>query len=125
VGEAVAFIVAESRGLAEDAADLVQVDYEPLPVVITPEAAARADYLVHDDVPGNVAAELIQESGDVQAALATSTRRRRLHFRFERGAACPMEGRAVWARWSTAEHKLTVYDSTQSPTSIRGGLAVL
>src|SRR5260370_12806972 len=36
-----------------------------------------------------------------------------------------MEGRAVWSRWSAAEHKLTVYDSTQSPTSIRGGLAVL
>src|SRR5207302_928694 len=37
----------------------------------------------------------------------------------------PMEARAVWARWSAAERKLTVYDSTQSPTSIRGGLAVL
>src|SRR5258708_39787693 len=36
-----------------------------------------------------------------------------------------MAGRAVWSRWSAAEHKLTVYDSTQSPTSIRGGLAVL
>jgi len=125
VGEAVVFVVAESRSIAEDAADLVQVDYEPLPVVITPEAAARADHLVHDDVPGNVAAELIQEAGEVQAALASSPRRKRLHFRFERGAASPMEGRAVWARWSTAEHKLTVYDSTQSPTSIRGGLAVL
>src|SRR5260370_8853110 len=36
-----------------------------------------------------------------------------------------MEGRAVWARWSEPERRLTVYDSTQSPTSIRGGLAVL
>jgi carbon-monoxide dehydrogenase large subunit len=125
VGEAVAFVVAESRGMAEDAAELVQVDYEPLPVVITPEAAARAEHLVHDDVPGNVAAELIQESGAVEAALAASPRRKRLHFRFERSAASPMEGRAVWARWSNSEHKLTVYDSTQSPTSIRGGLAVL
>jgi CO/xanthine dehydrogenase Mo-binding subunit len=125
VGEAVAFVVAESRSLAEDAAELVQVEYEPLPVVITPESAARAEHLVHDDVPGNVAAELLQEAGNVQAALATSPRRKRLRFRFERGAACAMEARAVWARWSTAEHKLTVYDSTQSPTSIRGGLAVL
>src|SRR5450759_3566076 len=124
-GEAVAFIVADSRSIAEDAAELVQVDYEPLPVVITPESAARAEHLVHDDVPGNVAAEMIQEAGAVEASLTTSPRRRRLHFRFERGAASPMEARAVWARWSTAEHKLTVYDSTQSPTSIRGGLAVL
>ena len=125
VGEAVVFVVAESRALAEDAAELVQVEYEPLPVVITPESAARAEHLVHDDVPGNVAAEMIQEAGGVQAALEASPRRKRLHFRFERGAASPMEGRAVWARWSSSEHRLTVYDSTQSPTSIRGGLAVL
>jgi CO/xanthine dehydrogenase Mo-binding subunit len=125
VGEAVAFVVAENRYLAEDAAETVEVDYEPLPVVITPEAAAAAAHLVHSDVPGNVAAEMVQEVGSVAAALASPPHRKKLHFRFERGAASPMEGRAVWARWSTSEHKLTVYDSTQSPTSIRGGLAVL
>jgi len=124
-GEAVAFVVATDRYAAEDAAELVAVEYDPLPVVITPEAAARADNLVHDDVPGNVAADMLQEVGDVEKALAAAPRRKRLHFRYERGAASPMEGRAVWARWSNAEHKLTVYDSTQSPTSIRGGLAVL
>ena len=124
-GEAVAFVVAENRYIAEDAADLVEVDYEPLPVVITPEAGAAAERLVHDDVPGNVAAEMIQEVGDVQSALATAPHYKRLHLRFERGAASPMEARAVWARWSESEHRLTVYDSTQSPTSIRGGLAVL
>src|SRR5216684_5626510 len=70
VGEAVAFVVAENRYIAEDAADLVDVDYDPLPVVITPEVSAAAEHLVHDDVPGNVAAEMIQEVGDVRAALA-------------------------------------------------------
>jgi len=124
-GEAVAFVVAESRSIAEDAAELVQVEYEPLPVVITPEVSAAAEHLVHDDVPGNVAAEMLQEVGHLDTAMAAAPHRKRLHFRFERGAASPMEGRAVWARWSASEHKLTVYDSTQSPTSIRGGLAVL
>jgi len=124
-GEAVAFVVAESRAVAEDAAELVDVDYEPLPVVITPEASARAERLVHDDVPGNVAAEMKQEVGEVDAALAAAPRRKSLRLRFERGAAAPMECRAVWARWSSDDKKLTVYDSTQSPTSIRGGLAVL
>jgi len=124
-GEAVAFVVAESRYVAEDAAEIVQVEYEPLPVVITPEDAAVAEHLVHDDVPGNVAADMLQEVGDVAAALAAALHRKSLHFRYERGAASPMEARAVWARWSAAERKLTVYDSTQSPTSIRGGLAVL
>jgi carbon-monoxide dehydrogenase large subunit len=125
VGEAIAFVVAESRAIAEDAADLVEIDYEPLPVVITPEVAAEAKHLVHDDVPGNVAAEMLQEVGDVEKAMATAPHRRQLKLRFERGAANPMEARAVWARWSESEHRLTVYDSTQSPTSIRGGLAVL
>jgi carbon-monoxide dehydrogenase large subunit len=124
-GEAVAFVVAEDRYLAEDAADLVEVEYEPLPVVATLEASADGDRLVHGGVPGNVAAELLQETGDVDAALAASPRRRHLRFRYERGAAQPMEGRAVWARWDGHERRLTVYDSTQSPTSIRGGLAVL
>jgi CO/xanthine dehydrogenase Mo-binding subunit len=124
-GEPVAFVVAESRTIAEDAAELVDVDYEPLPVVITPESAAAAEHLVHADVPGNVAAEMIQEVGDTKRALAAAPHRKRLRLRYERGAASPMEGRAVWARWSEPERRLTVYDSTQSPTSIRGGLAVL
>src|SRR6202140_4284623 len=102
VGEAVAFIVAESRSLAEDAAEAVQVEYEPLPVVITPESAARADHLVHEDVPDNVAAEMIQEGGSGQAALAWAPRRKRLHLRFERGAASPMEARAGGAAWANA-----------------------
>jgi CO/xanthine dehydrogenase Mo-binding subunit len=124
-GEAVAFVVAEDRYLAEDAAELVEVDYEPLPVVVTPEAAAEARHLVHDHVPGNVAAELTQERGDVEAALAAAPRRLDLRLRFERAAAAPMEARAIWASWDAAERRLLVYDSTQSPTSIRGGLAVL
>jgi CO/xanthine dehydrogenase Mo-binding subunit len=125
LGEAVAFVVAEDRYVAEDAAELVEVAYEPLPVVIAPEAAARAEHLVHDDVPGNVAAELAQERGDVEAALAAAPHRLELRLRFERAAAAPMEARAIWARWDEAERRLLVYDSTQSPTSIRGGLAVL
>src|SRR3984893_11464349 len=94
VGETVAFVVAENRYIAEDAADLVEVDYEPLPVVITPEAGAAAKHLVHDDVPGNVAAEMVQEVGNVQAALGSAPHPKRLHLRFDRGGASPMEGAA-------------------------------
>jgi aerobic carbon-monoxide dehydrogenase large subunit len=125
-GEAVAFIVAESRAVAEDAADLVEVDYEELPVAWPLERAAMPDAAqVHDDVPGNLAAELTQHAGDINRGMADAPRRRRLRLRFERAAAAPLEARAVWARWDSSEKRLTVYDSTQSPTSIRGGLAVL
>jgi carbon-monoxide dehydrogenase large subunit len=124
-GEAVAFVVADDRYLAEDAAELIQVEYEPLPVVASLDDSAGASHLVHDDVPANVAAELSQQRGDVAGAMAAAARRKKLRLRFERGAASPMEARAVWADWSARDRKLTVYDSTQSPTSIRGGLAVL
>lgn len=125
-GEAVAFVVAEDRYVAEDAADLVVVEYEELPAVVTPELAAEAARLVHPDVPGNLAAELSQSAGGlVEAALESAPHRVKLRLRFERAAAHPLEGRAVWAGWDDAESRLTVYDSTQSPTSIRGGLAVL
>jgi CO/xanthine dehydrogenase Mo-binding subunit len=125
VGEPVAFVLADDRYLAEDAADLVEVEYEPLPAVVTPEVSVKAENLVHEDVSDNVAADLTQEHGDVDAALAAAPRRRKMHLRFERAAAHPMEARAIWARWDETEGRLTVYDSTQSPTSIRGGLAVL
>jgi len=124
-GEAVAFVVAESRYLAEDAAALVEVDYEPLPAVVTPEVSARAENLVHEDVPGNVAADVSQVVGDPEGALRAAPNVRQRRLRIERSAAQPLEGRAVWARWDAAEERLTVFDSTQSPTSIRGGLAVL
>ncbi len=124
-GEAVAFVVADSRYIAEDAADLVAVEYEELPAVFPVEAAARGDRLVHGDVPDNVAAELAQEVGHVDHALREAPRRLRLRLRYERGAAAPLEARAVWANWDAAEQRLLMYDSTQSPTSIRGGLAVL
>ncbi len=125
VGEAVAFVVADTRYIAEDAADLVEVEYEELPVAWPLEAAAAAGHLVHEDVPANVAAELTQQRGDVDQALAAAPRRLHLRLRYERGAAAPLEARAVHARWDAIERRLTMYDSTQSPTSIRGGLAVL
>ena len=125
VGEAVAFVVAQNRYLAEDAADLVDVDYEPLPAVVRPETAVTTSFLVHEDVPGNVAGEMTQEVGDVERAMNGAPHVLRKRLRIERSAGHPMEGRAVWARWHEREGRLLVYDSTQSPTSIRGGLAVL
>src|SRR3954470_17512593 len=67
VGEAIAFVVADDRYIAEDAVGRIKVSYEFLPPVVGVKAARAADHLVHDDVPGNVAARLEQENGDARA----------------------------------------------------------
>src|SRR5205814_5401039 len=65
VGEAVAFVVADDRYIAEDALELIDVEYEPLPVVHSLEVASAKDaLLVHADVPVNVAAHFVQTVGD-------------------------------------------------------------
>ncbi|MGH7902703.1 MAG: aerobic carbon-monoxide dehydrogenase large subunit [Candidatus Dormibacteraceae bacterium] len=125
VGEAIAFVVADDRETAEDAADLVEVGYAPLPPVVTPETSVLAHDLVHDDVPGNVAATLEQEVGDVGQAFAAAAHVIERRYRVERSAGQPLEGRAVWAGWDARERRLLVYDSTQAPIAIRGGLAAL
>jgi carbon-monoxide dehydrogenase large subunit len=75
VGELIAFVVADSRYVAEDAVDLIDVAYEPLPAVTDLEAApAEGSPLVHADVPGNRAARLRQRVGDPEAAFARAAR---------------------------------------------------
>ena len=75
VGEAVALIVAEDRATAEDALELIEVDYDPLPVVIDLEAAVAAGApLVHAELGTNVAARYTATVGDVEGAFAVVTR---------------------------------------------------
>src|SRR5713226_7564417 len=88
VGEAVAFIVAASRYIAEDALDLIDVEYEPLPVVHSLDVASAPDGpLVHDDVPGNVAAHLAQTVGDPDSIFASAPHVIHETLLMDRGAA--------------------------------------
>ncbi|MDA8264636.1 MAG: aerobic carbon-monoxide dehydrogenase large subunit [Actinomycetota bacterium] len=126
VGQTVAMVVAEDRYVAEDAADLVEVVYEPLvPVVGVDHAVASGAPAVHSGVPGNVAAHCVQVSGDPKAAFASADHVTRATIRVERSSAAPMEPRAVAARWDATLGDLTVWDGTQAPISVRGGLASL
>jgi aerobic carbon-monoxide dehydrogenase large subunit len=126
VGEAVAMVVADNRYIAEDALDLIDVEYEPLPVVHSLEAAAAGDaQLVHADVPGNVAAHLVQSVGDPDAVFASAPHVMRETLLMDRGAAMPMECRGVLARWDAHEGMLTCWISTQGPIPIRNGLAAI
>jgi len=125
-GEPVAFVVAEDRYIAEDACDLIEVEYDVLPAVVDLEAAVQTGApLVHQDVPGNVAAHLAQSVGDVDAAFGRAEHVFEETLFIERGAGQPMECRAVCAAFEPIEGVLTVYDTTQAPLSIRNGLAVL
>ncbi|MBO0866955.1 MAG: xanthine dehydrogenase family protein [Micromonosporaceae bacterium] len=123
VGEAVAMVVATDRYLAEDAAQRIRVTYQPLPPVVGLDAASKAGHLVHEDVPDNVSAHLVQEVGDAAAAIAAAPHRLHLELHIERSASMPMEGRGVHARWDETDRSLRVYSSTQTSTSLRFALA--
>ncbi|HYL44527.1 MAG TPA: aerobic carbon-monoxide dehydrogenase large subunit [Ktedonobacteraceae bacterium] len=126
VGEAVAFVVADNRYIAEDALELIEVDYELLPVVHSLEVAAGSEGpLVHEDVPGNVAAHFVQNVGDPTSVFAQAPHVVRETIMMERGAAMPMECRGVLARWEPYEGMLTCWISTQGPIPIRNGLAAI
>jgi aerobic carbon-monoxide dehydrogenase large subunit len=116
--------VAETRYLAEDAAEAILVEYEPLDAVVDLEAAlAPGAPLVHADVGSNVAAHVIQRKGDYAAAVAQADVIIARRLLYDRGTAAPMEGRGVVAQWDPLARHLTVWDSTQAPIPIRNGLA--
>lgn len=125
VGEAVAFVVATDRYVAEDACDLIEVQYDALPAVTDLEAAVSGDVLVHVDVPHNIAATFTQQVGDPDRAFAAAVHVFSERLYIERSAGQPMECRAVVAQWDAVEGVLTMWDTTQAPLSIRNGLAVL
>jgi carbon-monoxide dehydrogenase large subunit len=123
VGEAIAFVVAEDRYLAEDAVSKIRVSYDFLPPVVGIPAARAAKNAVHADVPDNVGARLEQENGDARAAIASAPHTLSLDLKVERSACTPMEGRGVVARWDPDISRLTVWSSTQTSTGVRGCVA--
>ncbi|MBX6382968.1 MAG: xanthine dehydrogenase family protein [Microbispora sp.] len=128
VGEPVVMVVARDRYVAEDACALIRVDYEIRKPVVGVEEAVRGVHLVHEDVPGNVGAHLVQEvpgPGGVTAREVIEAAPHRLEFRLdiERSASMPLEGRGVYARWDADDGSLRVYSSTQTSTSVRMAIA--
>jgi len=124
VGEGVVCIVAESRYIAEDAANLVLVDYEPLPVHVDTMKALDADAaLIHDDLEDNVAAHVVQEKGNYAKAKAEADLVLEREFVYDRGTAAAMENRGIVADWDSKADRMTIWDTTQAPVIIRNGLA--
>ena len=117
VGETIAMVVATDRYIAEDAVSAVHVHYEPRPEIV--------DLAVAADQDEHLAGSFSEETGDVSAAMAAAPHVFEWVFDIQRSAGMPMETRAVSASYDATEDRLVVYDTTQSPAAIRGGLAAL
>ena len=124
VGEAVAMVIAGDRYQAEDLSALVEVDYRALPVVADPTAAVQdGSTQIHDDWPGNVAAELSNRCGDAAKVLAGSPRRLQKTFAFARQAPMPLETRGCVAEFDAGAGRLTLWSSTQVHYNVRNNIA--
>ncbi len=124
VGEAVAAVVATTRAEAEDAAALVEVSYEELPVVADMEAALAPDApAIHPDLGDNLAFERKLDAGDVEAAFASADAVAQAEFVFGRHTGVTLEARAMLADWNPGEQRLTVYQGTQAPHMMQNIIA--
>jgi len=121
VGDAVAVVVAESPYVAEDALDLIDVDFDPLPAVVDARGAMdEGAPLVHDEAPNNLSYHW--PLGDEEAtndALADADHVIELEFINQRLIANAMEPRACVAEWDDATESMTVWTTTQNPHTIR------
>lgn len=125
-GEPVAVVIATSRYIAEDAVDLIDVEYQPLPAVSSTAAAlAPGAPLAHEGARDNIAVHVTQRAGDPDTAFATAPHVLSETFTITRGGGHSMECRAVAARFDTVTGQLVVWDATQAPHYARNALAVL
>jgi len=118
VGEPVAAVVAENAYLAEDALDLIEVEYEELPALVDCEAALRPGApLLHEGTEDNLAAAITHNVGDVDRAFAQADVVLSFNFRFGRLSGQPLETRGIVASYQRDKTggRLNVWDSTQAP----------
>ncbi|MCY4451655.1 MAG: xanthine dehydrogenase family protein molybdopterin-binding subunit [Immundisolibacterales bacterium] len=127
VGEPVALVVARSRAAAEDAAERVEVDYEPLPPVTDASSAPPAP--LFDHTPDNLASLIEEAFGNIDAAFARAERVVRLAFRTGRHSAVPMETRGLVAvpdrGAAEGRGRLTVWGPTKVTHFNRSVLAAM
>jgi len=125
VGEPVAVVIADDAYRAEDAIELVEVDWDPQPAVASIEAAtAREAPRLHQEARGNCLVDLLMFDDDRLAEIfGTAAVTVRATFRSARVAALPLEGRACLAEWDDHDDQLVLHVSTQVPHQVRSGVA--
>ncbi|MEV0068625.1 xanthine dehydrogenase family protein molybdopterin-binding subunit [Amycolatopsis sp. NPDC050768] len=126
VGEPLAVVIAESRYIAEDAMELIEVDFEVLPAVASTAVALQENGpLAHSGDETNVAVLLSQSAGDAAKALAEAPNVLSDEFFVMRGGGHSMETRGVAARFEAATGQVTIWDTTQAPHYARQQLSVI
>ena len=124
VGDPIAFVIAETLAQAKDAADLVQLDYDPLPSVTSTAAAGPGSAPVWDECPDNVSN--VYEAGDkaaVEAAFARAAHVVRRRYVITRVHAQYMEPRGALGVYDPGEDRYTLYADVQYPHRVRNALA--
>jgi carbon-monoxide dehydrogenase large subunit len=115
VGEPIAVVIADTRAIAEDAAGLVEIEYETLPAVLDPRAGVQKGApKARLDSPDNLVAQHVIRYGDAERAFSTAALRLHDCFHLNKGGGHSMEPRGVLARMGD-DDVLTVWDSTQMP----------
>ena len=115
-GDAVAVVVAESRYQAEDALELINVDYDVLPAVVSPEAAMQPGApQLHEDAPNNQAFHWVAAGGDTDAAFANADVIVKDTILQQRLVPNAMEPRSAVANWTAATGELTLWSTSQNP----------
>jgi carbon-monoxide dehydrogenase large subunit len=124
VGEAIVAVVAEDRYLAEDALELIDIQYEPLGAVSDPElAASEGAPLLHEEAGTNVLIAREFKKGDARSDLAAAHIRVRGRFRMTRKAPLAMEPRSCSAEFDSRRESITLYTSSNIPGIVRDALA--
>lgn len=125
-GEPIAAVIGTDRPSAEDRAEAVEVDIDPLPAVVDPVAAlGPAAARVHDDWPDNRFIRTHGDFGDVDGAARTAAVSITRHYRMGRHSGIPLETRGCAAYYDHRLDQLVLYASTQVPHLIRSALADL
>jgi carbon-monoxide dehydrogenase large subunit len=115
VGEPVVVIVASEQCIAEDAAELIELEIDELPALATYEIAAADQTLLFENTTTNLATSFFARMGDADAAFATADYTRREKFSVQRHTASPVETRGLLAEWDPEHQRMVVSGATKVP----------
>ena len=116
VGEPVAVVIGDNRYIAEDALDLIKVDYEPLPVVMDIEEAAKPDApILHENIGSNIYSHRKMKYGDPEGAYKEADLVVKGKFLFPKYGSTPIETYAVIASYNPFSEEFVIYNNYQGP----------